>query len=596
MKPISPFYILLILLSLFACKGTDPCDDPNNPCGPEEDFLSVIAEGGAFEDFNTRTDSSVVDSSLTTQANGERFLCITKDYDFVSSAEKYFSFNPNPEIIFPGSLLQGASITNPTPDPIVLDRGPGCLTINVVNGSQGTRACVDEMSEGKIVEALNQILDNNNGVLPAQFSYDFTEVQSSQEMAFKMGVNFNSLTADARAKLSINASSSYHSYLINLNQNFYTMIYEKPTSYGDVFAEGVSADDLARFIQPGNPATYISSVTYGRKFYLLVESTASRIDMRASIQATYDAAVSNTELDASATYVKDLANVNIKVYAIGGDQSQALATFNGDFDAIATFLTEGGDYLTGVPLSYVVRSLETHKIVNVKLATQYQTSVCEPYLYDDNPPGFTNFWGQQIKQIGAIANLNTSTANSMVIFNLEGDQYYLTDQNTQTFIGGPYELDDPNAPYGVIPFDKVSAVRFDAGSNSILFYNGPGTLIAGYSFTYSQIGSPVPIANVYSDHPFLLFGIEAAGRYAISAGLFHAKKGGKETVVYNPDNGFFFPPSSVDESEGFPLTSVGAAAFIDFGDGYFILIDNNGRDYTILDVANSSEPLQLYKF
>ncbi|MEM6348862.1 MAG: thiol-activated cytolysin family protein [Bacteroidota bacterium] len=598
MKRASHFYILLVLLLLAACKGNDPCDEPGGLCDQEVDFSEVIASGGTFESFNTKADSTVLDSSVTVQPNGDKYFCISKDYDFVNSGEEYFSFNPNAEIIYPGSLLQGNSISNPTPNPIVADRGAGCFTINLINGSQGTRACVDEMKEGKIVLALNEILDNNNGILPAKFSYEYSEVQSAQEMAFKMGVNFSNLTADVKAKLSVNTNSEFTSYLINLSQEYFTMIYEKPTSYEEVFAEGVSPEDLEPFIQPGNPATYISSVTYGRKFYLLLESTETRSEIKASLKASYDAAVSNTELESGARFVNELSNIDIKVYAIGGDQQTALETFNGDFNAVANYLSNGGDYRTGVPLSYVVRSLETHQIVNVKLATQYQTTVCEPYFYDDNPPGFTAFWGQTFNRIGAIANFSDPINNLMFVFNLEGDQYFVGDQNAQTVLYGPYDVDDPDGLLGDIPFDKVSAARFDQDNSRLVLYNETGILrceVLSFNLgpnnpaTYS---TPFPFSTVFSGHPFALFGLESAARGGNSVAFLHTKKGGNASVLYSPINGVALPFGS----EIFPIETIGAASYVKLGPGYMVMIAENGRDYTIWDISNTTAPTPLYKF
>ena len=48
-------------------------------------------------------------------------------------------------------------------------------------------------------------------------------------------------------------------------------------------------DDLAPYMGPGNPPTYISSVTYGRRFVLLIESTSSTTEMKASIRASSSA-------------------------------------------------------------------------------------------------------------------------------------------------------------------------------------------------------------------------------------------------------------------------------------------------------------------
>ena len=47
---------------------------------------------------------------------------------------------------------------------------------------------------------------------------------------------------------------------------------------------------------------------------------------------------SGGSIDAEATYVKDLSEVRVKVHALGGDQSLALNTFNGDFGAVREFL------------------------------------------------------------------------------------------------------------------------------------------------------------------------------------------------------------------------------------------------------------------
>jgi hypothetical protein len=86
--------------------------------------------------------------------------------------------------------------------------------------------------------------------------------------------------------------------------------------------------------------------------------------------------------------VRDLENVNIKVFALGGDQSMATAMFNGDFEALRDFLTQGADIRTGVPLSYVVRNVLDNSIVNVKVATDYDVKTCVPIISERLYSGF----------------------------------------------------------------------------------------------------------------------------------------------------------------------------------------------------------------
>jgi thiol-activated cytolysin len=566
------FFSLSLLLMVLSTSCKKPIEGP----GPGGTFAEVISNGGQFETFETQQNIATKDSSEYEQ-NGERWLCVTKTYDLVESGEEYFNFNPSSEIIWPGNLLQGNSITEPTPNPIVVKRGAGCVTIDLVNGSTGTQNCMDKVTQGNIISGLNEIIDQNNGVLPANFAYSFEEVQSQQEMAFKMGVNFHSLSTDVKAKLSLNQSSEYHSYLVTLTQNFYTMIFEKPTSYSEMFGPNVTPADLAPYIGPGNPATYISSVTYGRRFYLLVESTESRTEMKASIKASYDAAVVGGSLSAGAKYVGDLENSSIKVFALGGDQGLALATFNGDMNAVGTFLTEGGDYRTGVPLSYVIRSLETHQDLAIKVATQYETNVCEPILFDKNPPPYTAFWGQALDSIGAIT---LTPEGNVLIFNMAGTEYYHCDQNSLTYTG-PFDLDDPNGYLKDCPFEAVTAAQMLPSGN--IYLHGPnGTQYVAFKTngTYADVRHLSVWGN--DNHPFDLFGISAACE-DLNDRVIHFSKDGTQYSYYRK-SGDFGPVYNLWQwgpDHTCPIDAVGAAVRLDLAHRYYIMFDPSGTTYAI---------------
>ncbi|MEO1214795.1 MAG: thiol-activated cytolysin family protein [Bacteroidota bacterium] len=563
-------FIGLISIVWGACEGGEP-----GPGGPQS-FETVVASGGSFEAFTTSADSSTLDSSVVMQGN-EDWICITKEYDFVKAGEQYFNFNPSSEIIWPGNLLQGNSITESNPNPIVVDRGAGCVTIDLVNGSKGTQQCMDTVSQGNIIQALNRIIDQNNGILPAQFTYTFEEVQSQEQMAFKMGVNFNTLSTDVKGKLSISSNQNMHSYLVTLTQNFYTMIFEKPTSYAKFFDENVSPSDLQPYIGPGNPGTYISSVTYGRKFFLLVESTSSRLDIKASIKATYDAGVTGGSLAAGAKYVKDLESSNIKVFALGGDQGLALSTFNGDMQAVGNFLTQGGDYRTGVPLSYVVRSLETHQDVAIKVATKYETVVCEPKIFDDNPPPFTAFWGDAIDSVGAASMTNWGT---VVLFNMAGTEYYEMDIDNLSYTG-PFSIKDPNAPLKVIPMDDVGAAQLFSNGN--LYFHDKSGVFYSRLRTDGTHGAVTPLRLWgRDDHPWEFTGVGAACE-DITDRVVHFNKAGDQFTFYNylQPFGRIYGLWEFGVDNSLPLETVGAAVRLQFSDRYYILFDETGTNYAI---------------
>ena len=92
------------------------------------------------------------------------------------------------------------------------------------------------------------------------------------------------------------------------------MAFQLPTSKEELFDPSVTPEQLGQYVGPGNPAAFISSVTYGRKFYLLIESTSSSVDIDASINASFGAAVAQGSLGVDAKYISDLESVRVKAF------------------------------------------------------------------------------------------------------------------------------------------------------------------------------------------------------------------------------------------------------------------------------------------
>ncbi len=353
------------------------------------DPAEVLATGGLYPAVTPR--DSILSSATSRELREDGpWSCTTERHSAVEAPDDYATFDPNAEVIYPGVMLQGATLVNATPEPIVVPRAGGTVAINLLNGSPGVFQQVAEVKQSTITQAINDILAQNTGIVPARFTYTSSEVQSREQLALSLGVNVTTLSTDFKSRMSFSTDQQYNRFLVQMTQSYYTVVFDLPQSLHDLIADGVTGAQLAPYVGPGNPATYISSATYGRRFFLLIESTSSLTEMKASIQASYDAALVSGSLDASATYVKDLKNVNVKVFALGGDQSMATAMFNGDFAAVKTFLTEGADIRTAVPLSYVVRNVLDNSVVAVKVATDYDVKNCVPMMPDVLYSGFAS--------------------------------------------------------------------------------------------------------------------------------------------------------------------------------------------------------------
>lgn len=366
--------LMTMVLILSGCSSKDPVS--SNDEARDAEFKTVIQSGGDFENPVPANDT-LVDTSFTDVVGSETYFCNTKTISVTEAPNDFPLFDPNADIIYPGNLLQGASLENATPDPIPVKRAGGTIVMTILNGSETVSKDIPVVNLSNVTQAQNDIIATANNTLPARFTFTMEEVNTNEELALSLDVKAQYLKVKVGASLDFSSDNEYNRFLVKLNQSFFTMAYQLPTSYAEIFAPEVTSADLTPYIGSGNPGAFISSVTYGRIFYLLIESTESKKDIRASLDASFNAAVSSGSLSADARYIEELSDVRVKAYAMGGESSDAISAITTDFDALKNFLAQGGTINSGVPVSYVVRSLSNpSKIVNVKINTEYDLTNC----------------------------------------------------------------------------------------------------------------------------------------------------------------------------------------------------------------------------
>ncbi len=328
-----------------------------------------------------------------TYPDGSQWQCTVTNYSLEDNPEQFVTLSPNASVIWPGSMLQGQTVESGSPEPIAVKRGGGTIVMNLLNSGKGVQANsyqmnLDEITQGNVIDAQNKILSNNVGGTPAAFSFESEQVDSTTQMALSMNVDVSWMSGDVQAALSFNSSSHYSRYLVKLTQQYYTMVFQTPTSPSQLLDPSVTADELATYVGPGNPATYISSITYGRQFYLLLESTASDQDMQAALQATYNGGFASFTGNVKASFEQTEAETTMKAYAVGGGADTTLqgvleAASGKGLEALFGFLQQGSTFgpdNPGVPLSYVVRNATDNTEVRVALAGDYSTQQCYPVV------------------------------------------------------------------------------------------------------------------------------------------------------------------------------------------------------------------------
>ncbi|MGB5692089.1 MAG: thiol-activated cytolysin family protein [Flavobacteriaceae bacterium] len=617
------FLILSLALAILACSKEDSTGG-EGPDGTEEElppptsFTEAIARG---DDFGSYPQSRTLDLKSESPPKNEdydeedengdpiekRFICTRKTYSVLDGNGKFPLFDTASEVIYPGSLLQGKSLSNATPSPIVVKRARGTISYNLNNGNLNSSFTTEgPVTKSSIQTGMNTIIANSGEVVPANFQLDIIQIESENQLAVELGIDVETWTTKVSADMSFSSEKSFNRTLVKLNQSYYTMSFDLPTSLDEIFDESVTPEDLAVYVQKDNPATFVSSVTYGRIFYMLIESTSSRQEMSSKLNIAYGAFNNKAEGELGVNAMQELKDLKIKVIAYGGD---AEGTFKlageTNISDIADKLAESTDVRAGLPLSYVVRSVKRpDQIVGTRIATEYDVVECE--LKGVLPPGLYNDLVDLFEDgIGAMAHLS---ASDVIVFNKAGDKYAWFNGNTPGILSDGdrriFSIDDPEAPLGTLELDNVgAAIQFaDNLANRLYIFSGDGfkvqiLRIGNYPANMlptSPIGTAgaVQLVNeIFGDSGnFFLAsqGIGAGVRIGATAMAYFGQSG-DDYQTYNSDaggswSGTVFPSNNwyLGQTHDGPdlFEKVGAATYFTIGgsSGRYLFVNEDGSE------------------
>ncbi|MCB9294385.1 MAG: thiol-activated cytolysin family protein [Lewinellaceae bacterium] len=571
------------------------CNKENTP--PADSFDAVFEAGGNFPSVN-RSEEVVAEEQSSETINDVEFNCTIRTLrvqDGAGGQSGFPLFNPNASVVYPGSLLQGKSLNQATPDVIAVKRAGGTISIDVVDGNIQPSFTVDEIRKSTVSTAANNIIANSTGVVPANFEFSYDFVSSKREMALKMRADFETKFTEIESSLSFSTDREYNRMLIQLNQSFYTLSFDIPTSLDELFAPDVKPDDLARYVGPGNPATYISDVTYGRIYYMLVESTSSQTEMNARVEGSFSGLVVGGSGEVEYNQLSQLENVKVKVFAFGGESGSTIRTIGvSDLSDIVDLLAESSDITTGKPVSYVVRSVYDNQIVSVQLNTEYDVKECTPTMTSGAPP-YTAHWAGLSTTFGPIGAAFTLKGTEFILVNKAGDQYMISDVGS---LKGPYSIDELGD--GPCPFTSISAACNLEGNDyeqaTIMMFDQTGT-----RYTYMlDNGRWLNVENITNlangSSPFNLSGVGAMAfrtkdPLGPSTRVMFNQDGTLWTIYNNNPQGFSSPKNlnQLFSNHNFPsgMDGVGASIGFDIGDDHFyIFFDKTGRKYTIFGNVN----------
>lgn len=316
-----------------------------------------------------------------TNVAGVDFDNVELTTDRSANLSEAITSNPNSDVIWPGSLVQGKTIQGGLLASIGLARAPLAITVTDVLGTGPLSVTVQNPSLGTVVTGIRDLLKNLNiekGT--AALYYDSKAGNTEEDAMLNLGISADFLGQSVKASVKSSSTQKTNTIAAKFVQRYYSLAVDTPPNPGSVFAPGVTAEDAKRFIGAGNPPAYVSQVSYGRELIYLFESTESTDTLKATVDAVFKIVKVGGEVHLDAQQTSILNRSHIRMFALGGGAEDALKLVTGqEFpQQLKEYLSQGANFSfasPGAPLSYTVKFLKDGTVAQINSATQWKTTV-----------------------------------------------------------------------------------------------------------------------------------------------------------------------------------------------------------------------------
>ncbi|HEU4365286.1 MAG TPA: thiol-activated cytolysin family protein [Candidatus Krumholzibacteria bacterium] len=377
-------YVLIVALAfLAACSQDDPAAPAPQPADLEE-FFNQTPAWDLFSPPQADADVAIGEpASEEKMIDGSPYECTTTPYSLTRTPEKIVTLNPDVEILWVGSLLQGKGYVGgigSLSELAVRQRNPITLTIDLLTSDNSRTVSKPTVatSNQAIGDLIQQAMDAGH---QAGSNILFTKetMYTYNQMALKMGLSASYSGATIKSSLSADISSEIRSMTAYFVQRMFTVSMVLPQNPEDVFSGEFTAEMLQRetsngHMGPDNPPVYVSSIAYGRILMFSFTSSASETDINATLNVLYNNGQFGGDLEAK--YKDILEQAQIRVVTVGGDADQALALIRAN--DLGAYFAEDAPLSTAKPISYTVRHLKDNAIASVAEATEYNLTTCTP--------------------------------------------------------------------------------------------------------------------------------------------------------------------------------------------------------------------------
>ena len=336
--------------------------------GLNYDKLNILTrKGEAIENY----------TNTSTKQQGSEFVVVEKVKKSLSNGSSDVAINSNGDIYLGALFKANQDLLENKPQQISLDRSKGRISVDLP-GMVGGDSYVDaNPTVSGMQEGVNTLLNRwhekyaAKNPAPARMQYESTSAYSMNQLKAKFGSDFEKIGVNLKIDFEAVNKGEKQIEVVDFKQIYYTANFDAPKNPSDVFAPGVTVDQLkARGIDEKTPPVYVSSVSYGRQMYVKFETTSKSTELKAAINAV----IKGVPIKAESEWARVLKNTTVTVSIVGGNADGAARVVTGTVEDLKKLIQEGATFSTqnpAVPISYKTAFLKDNQVATIQSNTDY---------------------------------------------------------------------------------------------------------------------------------------------------------------------------------------------------------------------------------
>ena len=336
--------------------------------GLNYDKLNILTrKGEALENY----------TNTSTKQQGNEFVVVEKVKKSLSNGSSDVAINSNGDIYLGALFKANQDLLENKPQQISLDRSKGRISVDLP-GMVGGDSYVDaNPTVSGMQEGVNTLLNRwhekyaAKNPAPARMQYESTSAYSMNQLKAKFGSDFEKVGVNLKIDFEAVNKGEKQIEVVDFKQVYYTANFDAPKNPSDVFAPGVTVEQLKdRGIDEKTPPVYVSSVSYGRQMYVKFETTSKSTELKAAINAV----IKGVPIKPESEWARVLKNTTVTVSIVGGNADGAARVVTGTVEDLKKLIQEGATFSTqnpAVPISYKTAFLKDNQVATIQSNTDY---------------------------------------------------------------------------------------------------------------------------------------------------------------------------------------------------------------------------------